>query len=67
MIAYARGIDFGAKGYGNLVDYAALQQHVTGKLNRPAGRLLMVVKSAHMYETECRYLLGVLAAEDGDG
>jgi thymidylate synthase len=50
--------------YGNLVELAALQQHVAGQLGRPAGRLLMVVKSAHVYETERAYLLGVLA---GDG
>ena len=29
---------------------------------RPAGRLLMMVKSVHVYETERGYLLGVLAA-----
>jgi hypothetical protein len=28
------------------------------------GRLLMIVKSAHVYETERGYVLGVLAAED---
>ena len=61
LIAYAHSIDFGAKGYGNLVELAALQQQVAGQLQRPAGRLLMVVKSAHVYETERGYLLGVLA------
>ena len=45
---------------GNLVELAALQQQVAGQLWRPAGRLLMVVKSAHVYETERGYLLGVL-------
>ncbi len=61
LIAYAHSIDFGAKGYGNLVELASLQQHVAGQLGRPAGRLLMIVKSAHVYETERDYLLGVLA------
>ena len=65
LIAYAHSIDFGAKGYGNLVELAALQQHVAGQLGRPAGRLLMVVKSAHVYETERAYLLGVLADDGG--
>ena len=65
LIAYAHSIDFGAKGCGNLVELAALQQHVAGQLGRPAGRLLMVVKSAHVYETERAYLLGVLAGHDG--
>jgi Thymidylate synthase len=61
LIAYAHSIDFGAKGYGNLVELASLQQHVAGQLGRPVGRLLMMVKSAHVYETERAYLLGVLA------
>jgi thymidylate synthase len=65
LIAYAHSIDFGAKGYGNLVELASLQQHVAGQLARPAGRLLMVVKSAHVYETERAYLVSVLAGDDG--
>jgi thymidylate synthase len=64
LITYAHSIDFGAKGYGNLVELASLQQHVAGQLGRPAGRLLMVVKSAHVYETERDYLLGALAWEE---
>jgi len=40
----AHSIDFGAKGYGNLVELASLQRHVAGQLGRPAGRLLMIVK-----------------------
>ena len=61
LVAYARSIDFGAKGHGNLVELAALQRHVAGELGLPVGRLLMVVKSAHVYETERDYLRGVLA------
>jgi thymidylate synthase len=60
LIAYAHSIDFGAKGYGNLVELAALQHHVAAALGRQAGRLLMVVKSAHVYETELAYLQGIL-------
>jgi len=33
---------------------------VAGQLGRPAGRLLMIVKSAHVYETERDYLRDVL-------
>jgi hypothetical protein len=33
---------------------------VAGQLARPAGRLLMIVKSAHVYETERGYLRDVL-------
>lgn len=60
LVAYAHSIDFGAKGYGNLVELASLQQHVAGQLGRPAGRLLMIVKSAHVYESERGYLRDVL-------
>ena len=34
---------------------------VAAGLGRPAGRLLMVVKSAHVYQTEFGYVRGVLA------
>ena len=60
LVAYAHSIDFGAKGYGNLVELASLQAHVAGQLARPGGRLLMIVKSAHVYETERGYLRAVL-------
>jgi hypothetical protein len=60
LVSYAHSIDFGAKGYGNLVELASLQQHVAAELGRPVGRLLMVVKSAHVYRTEFEYVRGVL-------
>jgi thymidylate synthase len=66
LVVYAHSIDFGAKGYGNLVELAALQHRVAAELRRPAGRLSMIVKSAHIYETEVAYVQGVLAAQDGD-
>jgi len=62
LVVYAHSIDFGAKGYGNLVELASLQRHVAGALGLPVGRLLMIVKSAHVYETELAYIKGVLAA-----
>ena len=61
LVVYAHSIDFGAKGYGNLVELASLQRHVAGALALPVGRLLMIVKSAHLYETELAYIKGVLA------
>jgi hypothetical protein len=36
---------------------------VAGQLGRLAGRLLMIVKSAHVYGTERGYVEDVLAAE----
>jgi thymidylate synthase len=63
LVTYAHSIDFGAKGYGNLVELASLQHRVADELGVPAGRLVMIVKSAHVYETEREYVLGVLADE----
>jgi thymidylate synthase len=69
LVVYAHSIDFGAKGYGNLVELASLQRHVARALERPVGRLLMIVKSAHVYETELAYVNRVLspAAAAGSG
>ena len=61
LVAYCHSIDFGAKGYGNLVELATLQQRVAASLEHPVGRLVMVVKSAHVYATEFGYIQGVLA------
>ncbi|BDZ47012.1 thymidylate synthase [Naasia aerilata] len=61
LVVYCHGIDFGAKGYGNLVELAHLQTRVAEALGLPAGRLTMVVKSAHIYDSELGYMRGVLA------
>jgi thymidylate synthase len=66
LVVYAHSIDFGAKGYGNLVELAWLQHHVASALGRPVGRLLMIVKSAHVYRTEFGYLRGVLGHENNN-
>ena len=63
LVAYCHSIDFGAKGYGNLVELAALQEKVAAELGCSVGRLIMVVKSAHVYATEFEYVRGVLAAQ----
>ena len=60
LTVYAHSIDFGAKGYGNLVELAGLQHYVADALGRPVGRLLMMVKSAHVYESDFGYVRGVL-------
>ena len=64
LVVYAHSIDFGAKGHGNLVELASLQHHVADALGVPVGRLLMIIKSAHIYETELSYIGEVLR---GDG
>ncbi|MFM9877972.1 MAG: thymidylate synthase [Rhodoglobus sp.] len=62
LVVYAHSIDFGSKGYGNLVQLAAVQREVAASLNVPVGRLDFVVKSAHVYDTEFEYMRGVLEA-----
>lgn len=61
LVVYAHSIDFGSKGYGNLVQLADLQQRVAASLDRPVGSLTFIVKSAHVYATEFEYMRGVLA------
>jgi thymidylate synthase len=61
QVVYAHSIDFGAKGYGNLVELADLQERVASGLGLPVGRLVFIVKSAHIYETEFEYMKSVLA------
>ena len=58
---YAHAIDFGTKGYGNLVELAALQGRVAGDLGAGIGMLTMTVKSAHIYETELDLMRGIIA------
>jgi thymidylate synthase len=48
-IVYAHSIDFGAKGYGNLVELAYLMERVSEGVGVGIGRLDFVVKSAHIY------------------
>lgn len=61
LVVYAHSIDFGSKGYGNLVQLADLQQRVAASLGRPVGTLTFIVKSAHIYATEYEYMRGVIA------
>jgi thymidylate synthase len=61
LMVYAHSIDFGAKGYANLVQLAELQRQVAERLGLGAGRLTFVVKSAHVYDTEAAFMRGALA------
>jgi thymidylate synthase len=61
LVVYAHSIDFGAKGYGNLVQLAAIQHEVAQRLARPVGALTFIIKSAHVYDTERAYMDGVLS------
>jgi len=61
-IVYAHSTDFGAKGYGNLVELAYLMERVATGLGLEVGRLDFVVKSAHIYEPDIAFMRDVLSA-----
>jgi thymidylate synthase len=61
-IVYAHSIDFGTKGYGNLVELAYLMERVADGLSLPVGRLDFVVKSAHIYEPELAMMRDAVTA-----
>jgi thymidylate synthase len=62
LAVYAHSIDFGTKGYANLVELAALQTHVASDLGVGVGTLTMTVKSAHIYQTELDLMRRTIAA-----
>ncbi len=62
LAVYAHSIDFGTKGYANLVELAALQARVAGDLGVGVGTLTMTVKSAHIYQTELGLMRSIIAA-----
>ncbi len=61
LAVYAHSIDFGTKGYANLVELAALQARVAGELGAAVGTLTMTVKSAHIYQTELGLMRRIIA------
>jgi thymidylate synthase len=61
LVVYAHSLDFGKKAYGNLVELAHLQEHVAGELGARSGRLIVHVKSAHIYDTELSAMKGLVA------
>ena len=62
LAVYAHAIDFGTKGYANLVELAALQARVAKDVGVGVGTLTMTVKSAHIYETELDLMQRIVAA-----
>lgn len=62
LAVYAHGIDFGTKGYANLVELAALQHDVADEVGASVGSLTMTVKSAHVYDTEVELMHDILTA-----
>jgi thymidylate synthase len=61
LSVYAHSIDFGAKGYANLLELAVIQHQVADELAKAVGLLTMIVKSAHVYDRDAAYMTSVLA------
>lgn len=65
LVVYAHSLDFGKKAYGNLLELALLQQMVAQEVGCQTGKLIIHVKTAHIYEPEYGYmndLIGKTAA-----
>src|ERR1700680_1398967 len=62
LAVYAHAIDFGTKGYANLIELSALQSRVASDLGVGVGTLTMTVKSAHIYQTELGQMRRIIAA-----
>ncbi len=60
LVVYAHSIDFGAKGYANLLELAVIQDQVATELDRAVGPLTMIVKSSHVYDSDAAYMNSVL-------
>jgi thymidylate synthase len=65
LAVYAHAIDFGTKGYANLIELAALHHRVAGELDAGIGTLTMTVKSAHIYRTELDLMGRITTAARG--
>jgi thymidylate synthase len=61
-IVYAHSIDFGTKGYGNLVELGYLMERVAEGIKRELGRLDFIVKSAHVYEPDISAMRAAVSA-----
>jgi thymidylate synthase len=67
LVVYAHSIDFGKKGFGNLVQVAELQRDVASELNVPVGPLVMIVKSATIYQTELSLMSEMISSAQRAG
>jgi thymidylate synthase len=66
LAVYAHSIDFGTKGFANLVELARLQEEVARAVDSGIGPLTMIVKSAHVYSTELDHVQWLLTESPPD-
>lgn len=62
LVVYAHSIDFGTKGFANLVELAHLQERVGEMISSEIGTLTMIIKSAHVYENDLDAMASVISA-----
>jgi len=62
LIVYAHSLDFGKKAYGNLVELALLQEMVAQQVDLAMGRLIIHVKTAHIYEPEWEFMRNLVSS-----
>ena len=62
LVVYAHSIDFGTKGFANLVQLAKLQRQVATRLSVSVGSLVMIIKSATIYKTELKLMAETIKA-----
>jgi len=67
LVVYAHGIDFGTKGNGNLIELAHIQHRVAKELGIAVGALTLIIKSAHIYNTELDAMRAINAAANARG
>jgi Thymidylate synthase len=67
LVVYAHSIDFGKKGFGNLVQLAELQRNVASELSVPVGPLVMIVKSATIYQAELSMMSEMISSAQRAG
>ena len=60
LIVTAHSIDFATKGYANLLELADIQTRVGRELGISAGRLILRVTSAHLYEHDLKFVRALL-------
>jgi thymidylate synthase len=63
LVVYAHSIDFGTKGFANLVELAYLQESVGTMISSDIGTLTMIIKSAHVYENDVEDMARVLSSQ----
>ena len=67
LVVYAHSIDFGKKGFANLVQLAEIQRDVASELSVPVGPLVMIVKSATIYQAELSMMSEMISSAQRAG